>query len=529
MGITKKSLIYLSLELVAIFLWLFFIGQATGISGVSSDINMIDEGQFAAWISHMLHGKMMYKDFYLPYGPLQIYPLYLLVKLLGVNMFLIRFDMTVVGVFLGLCVALFLLKELKIQPLIRAITTVFLILLPGVHIRYWIVALFILLILEAFKKKSRLLALISGILLAVTLLESINVGIFAVIIFTGYISFLFVRSKNIKRDVGILGKFIFGFAFPLVIFSLFAIREGWLKDYIGAMTEVLTSASGINLANGQGLPDIFSGGQPTLSPLHVLQFAFSKSMLFYWSLLLMLLFLTIIVIRFFLRKTTKEDGIIFLVLCFGFLIYTSIIGRSGHYFLLVPFVLISGGYFLSLVFQSNRMKDTTSKILNVLVLSLFLLYGIRHLMIFRHTQFFNPLVVQSANLTVPRVTPLTISKGQAQDILMLQDFFSKNTKSTDTIFIFNNLPALYFLLDRENPTYYDLPFLAYSREKRMEIISQLKRSSPKFIIEDKDSWAVDGVSDRQRLPEVITYIQTQYQKKTQLGHFILYQKTYSAQ
>lgn len=502
--------------LIIIFLWLFLLGQTNGISGVSGDINMIDEGQFAAWVNHMLHGKIVYKEFFVQYAPLQVYPLYFLMKIFGPSMFFIRLWHTVIGVFLGLCVALLTLKYLKVRSIIFAITTILLVLIPGIHIRYWIGILCLLIIVQAHKSKSVKLAFITGILFAISFFESIEVGIFSMCTAAGF--------TLIKRNIRIMTFTFFGFILSIIIFAPIAFREGWLISYLKTNIDFITSISGINLPNGQGLPNIFEGHKIAFFVIAILQFLFSKEMLFYWSLLLILIFLAVIIIRYILKKLTKEDEVIFLILCFGLFIYASIVGRSGHYFLVVPIVLISLSYFLSLIFSSDQMKDRTGKILKILFLFLFILYGIRHIIIFRHTQFFSLTSKTYLNISVSRVAPIAISKSQANDIFVLQDFFNNNTKKTDTIFVFNNLPALYFLLDRENSTQYDLPLLANSREKRLGIVSELRHNPPLFIIEDKNAWAVDGVSDRKRLPEVVDYIKKQYFKFKTIYHFILYKK-----
>lgn len=509
----KKSLGLLFLELTVIFLWLFFVGQANGHSGIRGDVNLIDEGQFAAWINHMLHGKVIYKDFFVPYGPLQIYPLYFLIKMFGPSIFIIRFAMTVLGVFLGICAALIVLKYLRVHPFLRVITILFIVIIPGVHMRYWIGILCFMAISQAYKLKSLKLSFVAGALLGITFLQSTDVGILSILVVLGCVS--------VKKNARIAALTIFGFTFFLTIFAIFAFKEGWLMSYLQITANFLTSVSGVNLPNGQGLPNIFEGKDLSFNPIQILKFAFSKAMLFYWSLLLFLIFTAITIIRYILKKTTQRDEIIFFILCFGILIYASIIGRSGHYFILVPIVIVCASYFLTLWFTPKIMKENTNKIIGIIFLIIFILYGIRHIVIFRYTPFFDLSVRQFSNTSVPRIQPIAISENQAYDILALQDFFKRNTKPTDTIFVFNNIPALYFLLNRENSTWYDVPLLAISLKKRLELVSSLREHPPKFIIEDKKAWAVDGISDRQRLPEVINYIERNYDK-IKLDNFILY-------
>jgi hypothetical protein len=69
---------------------------------------------------------------------------------------------------------------------------------------------------------------------------------------------------------------------------------------------------------------------------------------------------------------------------------------------------------------------------------------------------------------------------------------------------------MYLLVNRSNPTRYDLPFIANTLEKRLEVLSSLERTRPKYIFENTLAWAVDGVDNRTRLPEVYAFIKQHY-------------------
>ena len=181
-----------------------------------------------------------------------------------------------------------------------------------------------------------------------------SLAAFSMILSFGYILTRFVRSKNMLLDGRILAVTISGMIFSLIMFVFFAIKLGWLDSYLLTTVEAVTAISGINLPNGMGLPNIFNGIQADSFPVQLLKFLFSKSMLFYWSLLLLLIFFSIEITRFILRITTYRDSYVFLIICFGLFTYASIVGRSGHYFVIVPFVIVTWSYFLSILFLSSR-------------------------------------------------------------------------------------------------------------------------------------------------------------------------------
>ena len=116
------------------------------------------------------------------------------------------------------------------------------------------------------------------------------------------------------------------------------------------------------------------------------------------------------------------------------------------------------------------------------------------------------------------------AKEQAKDIRLMQEYINRTTRKKDTIFLFNNMPGWYFLLDRENATKYDFPLLALLKRDRLELVAMLEKNNPVYIIEDLNAWPVDEVSDRQRMPEVLNYMNKNYFVYAKKEHFLIYKK-----
>lgn len=518
----KKKLIAVTAFLLVVFFWILIVGQINGISGIRGDINLIDEGQFGAWINHMLHGKIMYKDFFPPYGPLQVYPLYFLVKIFGPSFFVVRFYLSVLGVFLGICAAFTVLRFLNVNRTVGSIAMGFFILYPSVHIRSWIGVLCLALLVRSYSSRSFRTLFLIGMLVAFAVLQSVEAGVFTLIIIAGYVATRFIKKTDFRNDKISLLVLSGGFTMSLVIFSVFAAREGWLFYYLKSTVDFLTSVTGVNLPNGQGLPNFLSDIPFESSPIFPMKIIFSKPALFYWNIILLLLFQTIIVIRFMLKKITNGDITIFLISCYAFLSYISIIGRSGHAFLFAPFIVLFSGYYLSFVFPPKSTLRKDYKFAGILFFVLFICFIVRYLIIYRYSPFLD--FKSKSNNSVERVAPLVISPGQAADIQILQDFINRTTTKKDTIFILNNLPGFYFLLDRENATKFDFPLLAILKKDREELVSALEKNKPIYIIEDNSAWAVDEVSDRRRLPEVVYYMRKNYIPYKTLGHYTIFKK-----
>lgn len=516
----KKNIILSIIFGLFIFLWLLFLGQINGVSAFKGDINLIDEGQYAAWVNHMLHGKIMYKDFFPPYGPLHIYALYFIVKFFGPSVFYIRIYLSVIGIFLGILAVLFALARLKVKPVLAAIVFLFILIYPGAYVRMWLGIFTLLFGQWAFEIRSQKKILITGLLLIATVLQSIEVGFFSVFLFVIYVLGRNILSKNKKKELKLLIPFFAGLLIGLIIFLLVAVKDGWLFYFIRETTIYLLSVSGNNLPNGQGLPDLNLFFK-YYSPIELAKFIFSKQMLFYWSLLAFVLFEAILIMRFILRKFTRIDLSVLFIVSFSILSYFSIVGRSGHNLLYAHLVVICASYFLSLLPSFSRSKKDVRAI-SIILFSIFILYIARFLMIYRYSQF--PLFKTNTVSNVERVKPLGISKSQADDIRKLQDYANKNSQKDDQIFVINNLPALYFLLDRVNSTRFDFPLLAISKKDRFNLIEQLSLNPPVFIIEDIKAWAVDDVSDKKRLPEVYDFVFRNYKFVKQINHYRIYKK-----
>jgi hypothetical protein len=72
---------------------------------------------------------------------------------------------------------------------------------------------------------------------------------------------------------------------------------------------------------------------------------------------------------------------------------------------------------------------------------------------------------------------------------------------------------MYLVADRVSPSRFNLPEVINSKAKRYELINDLERSKTKYIIYNTSSWDVDGVSNMERLPEVMHYISENYFKE----------------
>lgn len=497
-----------------------WIGTSPSGNFFHGDINMIDEGQFGAWANHMLHGKLMYKDMYIVYGPLYVYPLYILFKIFQPSAFLVRLYLLLGGT-VGIIASYFLLLELKVKRLFRiAVLSVF-ILVPVLHLREGMALWTLFILIKANTYKSSLLYMASGVFSGLTFLISPDFGIFVLIMLLIHFLFkYFAREENIIFD-GII-PFLCGLVLLLgICFTWFSL-EGWFYDYLRVTLDVSTSLAGINVPNGQNFPNplsLIQGG----TVLTVTKILLSKDYLLYLNLLILFSSLFYIFIKIIKSELKGTAYNLFLITIFGFMVFAVLLTRNGigHYYYSLPPILLIVSYMMNRLWELRKKSPK----LNGLLLTLLSLFLLRIIYVNNPTviSMLTPSTYSTSNFSKSnRVGFLNISLLQKNKIESIGRFISKNTSRSDYVFFFNDEPMMYLLVDRLNPTNYDLPFAGNTIEKRYQMLNGLIKNKPKFIFIDKDVWAVDGIANTQRLPEVYTYIVQNYHIRTEISNVLIY-------
>lgn len=510
----KKKKILIITELALILIFLIFIGSISGSGIFYGDINMIDEGQNAAWGSHMVSGEKVFKDFFISYGPLNAYQYYLLFNIFGQSVFVMRAFTYLFLIFVSLILIRLLLNKLFNYETIRMFTLFLLTIIPGVNIRQSIGFFVIYVLFNSFNKKSVISSIYVGILLAVSFLYSPEIGIFLFIICILYFIYKGILEKNIMIVIKKLVVMVSSITIAGIIFAYWSGTEGWLNSYLKSTKDILFEFSGINSPNGKNFPNALNSIQTGNGMFEFIRSLLSKDMLLYWALFYLISAALYILVRVTIRKFTAKDEMIALVTIYGILLYTNIIGRSGHFFLIMPIIIIISIYFIeNLLHTINYRKDKYIWFFGVFLISIQVLFFVRVISIFR-PQFHKIIDIPAAIFTQKnnpeKVGHILISDNQKQYIKEMQTFIWKNTTSRDSVYFLTNEAMMYMLANRTNPSRYDLPFVAHTLEKRLEVLEDLKKNRPKYIFADKKAWSVDEVSNQQRLPEVMNYINSSY-------------------
>ena len=509
-NLSKKEKIVIVLIILA---FPFTVGSLFFITPWRGDFNLIDDGQMGAWASHMLHGKLMFRDIYITYGPFFIYPLYLLFKFFGPSGFLIKLLYGGFGTLIGIAsavlfISLFNFKRIVFYPLLFL-----LLFIPGLNIRQAAVFFFLWLLIK-LHQSNNVYSLLAGMVAAVSFLLTPDAGVISILLLLLYFIFQFIFKKNTKDLLVKLMLIGAGIGIITLFFSSWAMSEGWLADYVSTTPDILASFSGPLLPNGKGFPNPLTFFFSTAPSFAWLKYSISKDMLLYYEYMIFIATFLYLGARKIKGYSKQSDFYLLMIALSGFIQYYSLVGRSGNFFLTLTPVLIILGYFSAKLLDSVK-KTTVQKKLRVAALAMIVLFVLRILYIFTPSlnsfiQFKNQYSIYSE---VDRIGSTAITESQAKYLKLVKDYIALHTISNDYIFFLSNEPLLYMLTDRVNPTRYDLPYIAHTREKRYEMLSDLRKKSPKLIFYDNASWPVDEISNIRRLPEVISFIESHYYKK----------------
>lgn len=111
----------------------------------------------------------------------------------------------------------------------------------------------------------------------------------------------------------------------------------------------------------------------------------------------------------------------------------------------------------------------------------------------------------------------------AQTLATLKTFIDSLGPRDAPIFDFSNERALYYFLRRKPPARcFDVPMLS-SPVLRAEAMRELNARSPVAVIVEGEPvlFNFDGVTNRQRVPELAAWIDANYPKRTQIGRFVV--------
>jgi hypothetical protein len=109
----------------------------------------------------------------------------------------------------------------------------------------------------------------------------------------------------------------------------------------------------------------------------------------------------------------------------------------------------------------------------------------------------------------------------AHDLEELTRAIQSRTAPNEPFWVFPNEALLYFLADRPQPTHFPLAIFAVTRKQREQLIADLERTRPRWAIIYLDAPTSDGIPYNVALPEVVAYLNANYEIESDIGAFVL--------
>jgi hypothetical protein len=109
----------------------------------------------------------------------------------------------------------------------------------------------------------------------------------------------------------------------------------------------------------------------------------------------------------------------------------------------------------------------------------------------------------------------------AETLRKIYNFLETNTTPGEYTYFFPNEAAYYFLFNRNNPTRYFGAYQAVTRKQRCELVLDLEKNRPRYVIYSLDTWRIDNILEDRQVPEVFEYLRKEYRPDTYLKEVLV--------
>lgn len=110
---------------------------------------------------------------------------------------------------------------------------------------------------------------------------------------------------------------------------------------------------------------------------------------------------------------------------------------------------------------------------------------------------------------LPRVG-IFVNERTAHHLREIGRFLDENTKPRDYVYFFPNEAVYYFLFDRTNPTRYPIAYFATPFERQREVIRDLEKNRPRYVLYSRNTWRVDYIREEMQIPIIVQYLKARY-------------------
>ncbi|NVO00611.1 MAG: hypothetical protein HXX17_14945 [Geobacteraceae bacterium] len=525
------------LQLIAIFASILFISFNINyfFAPISGWDFLGEEGINLFAVSKILDGGVQSIDFTTGYGPMLIYPLAMLMKLLGATLLTDRIYTYLLNIIAYGIVTLFFLKTVRNRTVFAlALFLYFSVFHPFVavspnttYLRVAIGFLPLLFLGRYTESKSRHHLWIAGLIAGQSLLFSQEVAICTLIALATilFISNLAQKSlRSFPEEMLHLGGSCLLSIMPMLMYLA----------YKGALTPFLFELAYYPKLYAMGYSAIKF---PSLVTLFTKPIA-GQALFPYWLIFIYLLSAIWLIPQLLMGKLNSCTVIPSALLVMGLLLFRSALCRSDfyHFFFaaqpaFVLFFLILDRLVYSL--KSDRTPAIRHRSIFVIFIFTVVYLAPYSSPIYRHFILWD-FIKKGFDVTdkftqhkgghqllVNRTGGVPIGEELVEDVARIYNFLIRNTAHGEYIYFYPNEAAYYFLFDRKNPTRYAFSYQAITSEQRAEIIRDLETKKPRFIVYSRKVWLLDDIQPTVQVPELHKYISLHYLPHEDMGEVLI--------
>jgi hypothetical protein len=491
-----------------------------------------EEGENLAWVQSIFSGGVFGKDFFCLYGPMLIYPLALFMRVFGETILVERLYTVFLNMIAYGTVFFFLYRTLRWRGLFLVFSLVYLFVFsplapvsPNTSYLRMVLGLLPILAVYLFLRRpdKRYLLALSGAIAGQSLLFSQEAGMCSVLAIGAMLFPWWISLRSWRRAAGDFSLLAAGCLISMAPMLLYFAVKGGLVPMLANLYQYPRL---VTLGYGaRPFPGFASFLSDPLSP---------ATLYYYWAILVYAVAAAAVVPRILLGKVDRDTLLFLALVVYGILLYRIPLGRSAidnvhkvaHPAYLLVFLFTDRA--VTAVLDSRRIMAVRAgrSVFAALLLAATTVAILRTPSVFN----FNKALLATSGLkpsaklkktrtgfTIPslRRAGLYFDRQTTASITRIQAFLDSSTRPGDYVYFFPNEAAYYFLFNRNNPTRYAISYFAATSQQRRELVDDLERKRPEYVVYSHLTWRVDGIPEHIQVPEVVEYLKRRYQVHSQ--------------
>jgi hypothetical protein len=494
-----------------------------------------EEGENLAWAQVLLQGGVYGKDFVCLYGPLLVYPLGWMMKLFEPTVLAERilkylFDLASYAIVLVLLdrfcrwrssFVILALSWFFLFPTFRILSVNF------TYLRFTLPLLAVLLVLRYADGPRRLLLALAGAVLGLSLLFSQEAALCGIGAVGAVLVLRSSQDRRWLRPAAELALVAAGFVAAIAPMLIHLAYEGALGAFVDS------------LFGSPRLAMLGYGGMRTPRPEDVVLKRGLEHMVFFAVILLYAGAAAALVPRVLMRRLGRDDLLVAALVVFGSMLFMVAIRRyapENVFKVWPPAVLL-------LFLLSERSVDSFLRYRDgrrIVAASVGALLLVAFGAVTASSSFLRTTIDRGAQVTLsekwtprihgvrlpelPRMGGVPVHPDTASSLLSIHRFLEAETRPDEPVYFFPNEAAYYFVFNRRNPTRFAMAYFAVTAEQRHELVADLERHRPRYVIYSRDKWRIDWIPEAVQVPEVVAYLDERYRLHSKLAGSVVLER-----